>query len=137
MLLTLYRLWRSLQFKEQARFAAWGLSAQSLLDRNAFSNDVWGDCDDALRTAVAEDEYRVRRIGLCGLVVAWYRRSPWTDAELVELLSRYVDEHSQFDATVRELLNNLGDAGQRVVADWDRKRAETEAKRRERKPRKH
>jgi len=134
MLLTLYRIWQRLKRGEQARFAAWGLSAQRLLPRDTFNKDAWGDCDADLLAAVARDENYVSSIAHCALVVGWYRRSPWSDAELVDMLTKYIDVQFGLKGPVRELLDNLGDAGRKVIIDWDRKRVEYEAKRRQQKP---
>ena len=136
-ILTLYRLWRKCESKRLSRYFAWALSEQPLLPRDTFDKDVWGDCDSALREAVLEDEHRTRSIGQCALVVGWYRRAPWSNAELVDLLLKYLGEHSDnIDATVRELLESLGDAGRRLIVDWGAKQAERQLKRVARKPKK-
>jgi hypothetical protein len=129
MILNLFQIWRAVQFREQTRFAAWALSSQELLPRETFAADVWGDCDAFLHQIVTNEEFRWRRIHHGAFVVAWYRRSPWTDAELVERLSKRVDRFSDLHPTVRDLLVSLGKAGQKVIADWKQKQAD-ERKRR-------
>ncbi len=137
MLLSLYRIWRGVEFREQTRFVAWALSAQALLPRDTFSKDVWGDCDAFLRKEVTNEEFRWGRIQHCALVVAWYRRSPWSDLELVDRTSKCIEQFlSEINSTVRNLLENLGEAGRRVISDWERKQAEESARRGEQKPRK-
>lgn len=129
-LLSFYRLWRQLESSEQARYAAWALATQRLMTRDTFSKEVWGDCDAFLLKAVTNEEYRWRHIQQCALVVGWYRRSPWSDAELVEQLGKCTEEYSsEIDPTVRELLGNLGDAGQSVITAWECKQAKREQKR--------
>ena len=136
-ILSLYRLWRQIEARDQARYVAWALSSQQLLPRDTFNKDVWGDCDLFLHQAVVTDEYRYQVFRDSALVVGWYRRSPWSDAELVEQLSKSIEGYSsELEPTVRELFENLGDAGRGVIADWERRRAERQAKRRERKEKK-
>ncbi|MFO1513426.1 MAG: NACHT domain-containing protein [Verrucomicrobiota bacterium] len=128
-LLSFFQLWRGLEFWEQARFAAWGLGAQKLLDRDTFRKDDWGDCDEFLLQAWADQGLRKRRIQHSAFVVGWYRRSPWTDLELVDLLKGSIEQFPTLDPTVRELLANLGNPGQEVLSSWDQKQAELKARR--------
>jgi len=124
-----YQVWRSLEPWEQARYAAWGFSTQRLLDRNTFTRDVWGDSDDFIRQAVADKGYHKDAIQNAALVVAWYRRSPWSDAELVDQIkSRFKEYSFNLESPLRNLLINLGDAGRNVIADLKRKQAEEQAK---------
>lgn len=137
MILSLFRLWSQFKSKEQARFAVWALSAQRLLPRDSFSGEVWGDCDALLRDAFTYEDYRWRSIQHSALVVGWYRHSPWADSELVELASKCIEAHSSvLRPTVRELLENLGEAGRAVVSKWEQEQAEQRSKRGERKPQK-
>ena len=129
MLLSLYRLWRQLTSNAQAQYPAWALATQQLLPRDTFGEDVWGgDCDLFLRQAHVEN----RRWDQSALVIAWYRRAPWSDVELVDHLRRYFEEPSshfgRISQTMLELLENLGEAGQRVLEEWRRKRAERKRK---------
>jgi hypothetical protein len=131
--LSLYRLWRQLESKGQSRLPAWALSSQQLLPRNTFTSDVWGDCELFLRQSAQEDSWftELRR---SALVVGWYRRAPWTDLELVEQLSKIIESRGS-DPTIRELLENLGDAGRRVLDEPERRLApEREARQTETKP---
>jgi hypothetical protein len=126
MLIALYRLWRQ-GSKGQARYPCWALSTQQLLPRDTFPDDVWGDCDPFLRQEAANQE----RFLIGALVVGWYRRAPWTDLELVEQLSKVIDRRynrpdNEIPPTVRELLENLGDAGRRVLAEHERTAPERE-----------
>jgi hypothetical protein len=123
MLLALYQLWRQLESRAQARFPAWAVSTQRLLPRDTFNNNVWGDCDSFLREAVSKEDRWSEQIRKAALVVGWYRRAPWTDMELVEHLSKFARPYSDIGPTVRELLENLGDAGRQVLDEWGRERA--------------
>lgn len=133
MLLSLYRLWRQLESKAQAVYPAWALATQQLLPRNTFNNDVWGDCDLFLRRAVASRGFFDNHFKSSALVVGWYRRAPWSDVELVEQLSKVIEGriYTRGLSTMSELLENLGDAGRHALEEWERKRAEREAKLRE------
>lgn len=129
-LLAFYHLWCQLPSPEQARFAAWALASQRLLARDAFPKDAWGDCDALLLKAVTNEEYRWRRIQHSALVVGWYRRSPWSDAELIDQLSKCIETRSsEMDPTVRELLENLGGKARDIISTWENKQADLEAKR--------
>lgn len=126
--LSLYRLWRQLELKEQARYPAWALAAQQLLPRDTFNNDVWGDCDLFLCQAVADERSWYRIIRESALVVGWYRRAPWDDVELAEQFGKFYEYDAEIRPTVRELLENLGNAGARVLQEWERKRDERKAR---------
>lgn len=133
-LLSFYRLWRQLPSAEQARFAAWALSTQRVLPRDTFQKDAWGECDAFLLEAVAKEQNPSRMIQRGALVVGWYRRSPWSDTELIDQLSRSIEIYSsEMDPTARELLENLGGKGHEVISSWESKQTEHEAKRRRKK----
>jgi hypothetical protein len=133
MLLSLYRFWRQIGSNEQARFPVLALSMQQLLPRNTFTGDVWGDCDVLLRFAAIDKSDWWFRLG--AVVVGWYRRAPWTDPELVQQLSKIMESGPRPDQpTIRELLENLGDAGRRVPDEHERRTSEREAIQREAKP---
>lgn len=125
MLLSLYRLWRQLESKAQARYPTWALAAQQLLPRDTFNDDVWGDCDLFLWQRALADEYLwLSDLQVSALVVGWYRRAPWNDVELVEQLSKGIKKSPlrNIEPTVRELLESLGDAGRDVLHELERKR---------------
>ena len=128
-LLSLYRLWRLLELKEQARFPAWALSSQQLLPRDTFINDAWGDCDQFLRQAATDGRNPLlRRFRSSALVVGWYRRAPWTDFELARQLGDIIESRRP-EPTIRELLESLGDEGRRVLDEHERMELEREAQR--------
>jgi hypothetical protein len=121
MLLNLYNIWRNLQNGEQARYLAWAFSAQRLLPRDTFNKNVWGDCDKFLRAAFTEGDYGKTANRLCALAVGWYRQSPWSDAELADIINKFESDYLRSDPTVIELLSNLGDKGKHIIAEWERK----------------
>jgi hypothetical protein len=133
-ILSLYKLWHKQELKEQSRYFAWALSTQPLLPRETFNIEVWGDCDLFLRQALLANEQKTRlsEFARAAVVVGWYRRSPWSDSELVDLISKQPDSlmgHSSSESTLCELLGNLGDSGRVVLKEWERKRAEREERR--------
>lgn len=79
----LLRLWRDAESSEVQRFAAMAFCEQPLMSRDAFPPDTWGDCDAWLEEC-ASDDYQ----GPAALVLAWYRRRPWSDAKLVTKLGK-------------------------------------------------
>ncbi len=111
MLLALFRLWSQLESEVQAHFPAWAFAAQQVLPRDTFENHVWGDCDLFLhREIVKADPYRRKS----ALIVGWYRRSPWSDAELI---GHVTANSSSFPDGPRlsDLLRNLGPIGQSAL----------------------
>jgi Restriction endonuclease/NACHT domain len=121
LLMSLYSVWRRLEQVYTARYPAWALATQPLLSRDTFSPDMWGDCDVLLRKALTLDDYRGSEITIASLVVGWYRRAPWTDDELVELLTERIDER-RLQRTVLGLLENLGEEGKRVFNRYEQRR---------------
>jgi energy-coupling factor transporter ATP-binding protein EcfA2 len=116
MVLGLYRLWRQLESPLPARYLAWALGEQQLLPRDTFAKDSWGDCDAFLQqAAVPKENVLVIPVLLAALVVGWYRRAPWTDAELVQLITAHIDPHSRPGF---ELLENLGTLGYDALRKW-------------------
>ena len=101
-LLALFPLWRDADSSEVRRLAAWAFAEQPLLSRDAFPPDTWGDCDAWLEEC-ASDDYQ----GPAALVLAWYRRRPWSDAELVTKLRE--KKHGWQGPTRDDLLAALGE----------------------------
>jgi hypothetical protein len=118
-IMSLYRLWRQAESRELARFAAWAFSAQPLLARDTFGADVWGNCDALFEQTAAEASKNAL------VVLAWYRRTPWNDSELVNKLSKVAEtgpKHAySFGPTAREMLLTLGEPGHRVLDKWDKR----------------
>jgi hypothetical protein len=131
MILSLYQVWRRIKSNGQAHYPTWALTTQQLLPRDTFKKDVWGDCDSFLRQAVASEvKYWQTGPPHSALIVGWYRRSPWSDDELVEQIGKRIEGRpSSINPIFRKLLKNLGDAGQRVLQEWESKHAQREAAR--------
>lgn len=125
---TLYHLLLHIGEKSYARYAAWALSAQPLLPRNTFNVETWGDCDSFLRNMAAVDTKNDFEIIYknCALVIGWYRRSPWSDDELASMIKQR--EEFRRDVIAIDLLNNLGDAGMRVIKEWENEEGEKKGK---------
>lgn len=113
MLLSLYRLWSQLEAEAQARYPAWAFGTQQLLPRDTFESSVWGDCDLFLRQRVEKTKFPWIRHS--ALIVGWYRRAPWSDAELVEQIIE--TRKLRLGPNFRELLKGLGAPGQRALKD--------------------
>jgi hypothetical protein len=127
-IVALYRLWRESRSKRLSRYFAWALSEQPPLPRETFSHDVWGECDEALREAASEEEKR--EFGQCAVIVGWYRRAPWSDDQLMELVSKLPNMHfDSINPTVRELLEGFGEGGRNLIVDWETKRAQRQVQR--------
>lgn len=99
----LFQLWRESDSSEVRRFAAWAFSEQPLLSRDAFAHDTWGDCDAWLEQCASGSPKQVA----AALVVAWYRRRPWSDAELATKVQEKKVLWS--GPTADELLDALGE----------------------------
>lgn len=108
LLLSLFKVWQQSKSFTQARYVAWALAVQALIPRESFDREMWGDCDTFLIDAAK----RPSREGEAALIIGWYRRSPWNNEKLAELVGRRSFERA---GTMIELLQNLGKAGQRVL----------------------
>ena len=97
---------------ELRKFAVWAFSTQPLLPRDTFAPE---DCDAWFEQAQRKDNPREKT---ASLVLAWYRRCPWSDSELAEKLSK-TGRHDSFRPTAREMLPTLGEPGRRVLERWD------------------
>lgn len=122
-LLLLYRIWREAPSARLARFAAWAFLAQRALPRDTFNADIWGDCDDFLQEA-ALGNASVNRDGPGGaaFIVGWYRRSPWDDKDLAGKLAG-ASLARRYRYVTREMLAELGEAGQEILDKWDKKKS--------------
>jgi hypothetical protein len=112
LLLSFYRLWRKLDSAPATGLPCWAFASQQLLHRDAFGKDSWDDCDDFLRASLTRERLRfggtINRYAAC--VIGWYRHSPWSDAELVELLREYaMSQAVELEPTVSDLLGELGE----------------------------
>jgi hypothetical protein len=122
-ILCLYRLWRDAPTQELGRFAAWALAAQPLLPRNTFSKDDWGNFDAFLQQITRGDETRLQfDVQRAVYIVAWYRRSPWSDSELAKKVAKIIESPYGRVASIVELLENLGKTGKRLLSKWRKKR---------------
>ena len=98
----LFLLWRETDSNEVRRLATWAFREQPLLSRDAFPPDTWGDCDTWFEQVASSDNAQA------ALVLAWYRRRPWSDAELAEKVRK--TQGTWQGPTGRELLAALGEA---------------------------
>jgi len=122
MLSSLYQLWRELKSPTQARYPAWALGVQQLLPRDTFSEDSWGDCDSFLQQAISTTySYGRDEQAVAALVVGWYRRAPWTDEQLVQLIMARTNKYL-LEPSCRELLQNLGTLGTDALRIWQDKK---------------
>ena len=110
-LLRWFGLWQQHEPMGYSVYFAWALSAQALLPRDTFAPDAWGDCSEFLKRQVDNET----EAGDAALLVMWYRHGPLTDVELVNTLAKITDVWDS-DPTNDELLANLGEAGQAVLA---------------------
>jgi len=115
----LFEYWREGVASELVRKSAWAISMQPLFPRDAIPVESWGeDCDPWLQSQCQENG-RSEHIG-AAIVVAWYRRRPWTDTELAKLIEKHF-AHRDFRTTnAREMLSELGSAGLDILAKWDK-----------------
>ncbi|NQT11424.1 MAG: NACHT domain-containing protein, partial [Planctomycetes bacterium] len=110
----LFGLWREADSSKLRTFAAWAFSTQPLLPRGTFAPEVWGNCD----AWIEQEASRKYHESSAALVLAWYRRCSWSDSELAAKLSKS-HRHPSSDPTAREMLTTLGEAGRRVLEEWD------------------
>jgi hypothetical protein len=122
-LLRWFGLWQQHETMDYARYFAWALSAQALLPRDTFTPDAWGDCSQFLKRQV--DKTTADRDA--ALVVMWYRHGPLTDVELVNGLAKIELDWNR-KPIHHELLANLGEAGQAVLASWQKEKEAAQKK---------
>jgi len=85
----LAKLWREAPIRDVKSFIAWGLAEHPLLNRDASINSLqlegWNEF--LKNEHLSEDVYkRSNAVNRASVTIAWYRRSPWSDSELVNLI---------------------------------------------------
>lgn len=113
---------------ETARFAAWAISDQPLLLRDALNSEEMSSpiYDDFLREKIElrKSETQNEFAAIAAITCAWYRRSPWNDTKLTDLITdvyNLLDERSTVVRSERRLrqplslLKTLGKAGENVI----------------------
>lgn len=81
-LLSLFRLWNCSEIRESRRLASWAFSAQPLMSRDAIEQKAWGECESLFKDW--DSAVRQKEDQKATLVLAWYRRRPWSDVEIVQ-----------------------------------------------------
>lgn len=115
----LFRLWQDASSSEVRRYACWALACQPLLARDAIAASSWGDCDEVFHRRPLDytEEDAV-------LVLAWYRRSPWSDEQLLSKLEMLLRTKGSFDVeidrrpAVLRLLNEFGTEGRELLNEY-------------------
>jgi NACHT domain/Restriction endonuclease len=116
-ILSLYGAWRHLDGKSAARFPAWAIASLPLLPRDTFATDDWGDYDFFLVQAIAQKAILPPEIVAAALVIGWYRRSPWNDAQLVTLCQDLITHTRAVGKAIPKLLKTLHHRNQQGLAE--------------------
>lgn len=115
LIVALFSLWRHADVDRLRGYSGWAFGTQPLLDRNAIEIETWGDCDEWLVEMISEENLELwdkSNLLHAYFVLAWYRRSPWSDKELVNMLVEA--ERPKFSAkksAINALLNKLRKRG--------------------------
>lgn len=117
-IMRLFKYWREGAASELIRKSAWAISSQPLFPRDAIQIESWGDCELWLKSQWQE-QGRYEHGG-AAIVVGWYRRSPWSDTELVKMIEKHFAHRGFSSTNAREMLADLGDPGVQVLAKWDK-----------------
>ncbi len=118
-----FKLWQQHAEQEYSRYFAWAMASQPLYARDTFAAEAWGDCDGFLRQQLTRDgDLGARFYNPAALVVMWYRHAPLADAEMAVEWEKCGKNSWGRTPTTRELLANLGPAGQAVLAKWAKKK---------------
>lgn len=118
-----FKLWQQHAQQKYSAYFAWAMASQPLYARDTFAAEAWGDCDGFLRQQLTRDgDLGARFYNPAALVVIWYRHAPLADAEMVVELEKCGEVPWYRTPTTRELLANLGAAGQAILAKWDKKK---------------
>ncbi len=113
----LYRIMQDADSDHEGQRAAWAFSVQPLLARDSFDPDDWPKADvffAGLDTRLAVHQWDFQQ---AALVLAWYRRGPWSDAEIAEKI-KGIGPYDVFSLTARNLLATLGEPGQQALDEW-------------------
>ena len=116
-----FNLWQEHAQHAYSRYFAIAMVSQPLYARDTFAATAWGDCDDFLLQQLTKEERVDGSCRLAALVVMWYQRGPLADAKMFVELAKIGGFYGNIPST-RELLANLGPAGQAVLAKWDKKK---------------
>ncbi len=107
----LFTVWRECTDPEVRRLASWALATQPVVPRDE-GRRCASILDAQFESLLREyDKIEDKRERLAVLVVAWYRRAPWSDAEIASrarLLSREGPRLDTERRTLAELLKHLG-----------------------------
>ncbi len=106
--------------------ACYAFSRLPLLDRDAFPPAQAEFVEDLILSLEkrAEDRDGYDDLNLqTAVILAWYRRAPWTDDELAKRIRRAFP-HGLTD-TARKMLSTLGDTGRSILAAWEREPGRT------------
>jgi len=99
----------------------YAFSGLPLLDRDSFPRakaDSVGPLITRLIQDASDSEYRDSTERHTAVILAWYRRAPWSDSELAgKIREAFRNEHPP---NARQMLSTLGEAGAQVLADWAR-----------------
>ena len=114
----LFKYWREGVAAELVRKSAWAIATQPLFPRDAIPQESWGDCDPWLQTQWQESSRFEQSSAV--IVVAWYRRSPWSDTDLTKMIEKHFPIRGFRTTNARVMLSNLGDAGKMVLDKWDK-----------------
>lgn len=126
----LVNIWYNHPKTETARFAAWATYVHPLLERSALTNllPIEGEFDKFLLRAGGSGSGIA--ISNAAITIGWYRRSPWNDEELAELIKESYGldnksaRHRSDLRNPKQMLAALGEAGERVLQERSRLEAE-------------
>ncbi|MCW1885661.1 NACHT domain-containing protein [Luteolibacter flavescens] len=116
----LFHIWRHESATELVRKAAWAFYSQPLFPRDSIADEFWGACDPWHERQWDESAQGARCVA--AITLGWYRRSPWSDEKLVEMIVQSQAHGSLLPKNIRYMLSSLGEAGNRVVKSWDKKK---------------
>jgi hypothetical protein len=112
-LFRLFEQWQS-NVGQRSHFLSWAFATQPLLNRDAFAACHWNEgCDEFLKNEVEEAEHHISMTA--ALIVAWHRRAPWDDLELVSIAKKNF-KSSSLKAALEGLLKNLGEEGEQALS---------------------
>jgi hypothetical protein len=81
---------------------------------------LWGDCDDWLKRAWEASRTAQER-SEAALIIGWYRRSPWTDKQLTEII-RAAGVAATKERNKLKMLAGMGVEGAKLLKEWNMER---------------
>lgn len=129
LLKTLFTLWRRAKTDLEGRYSAWALSSLPIADRGTLDRTKLGDCSDFLNKYAEDEGHDSDIFRRSALIMGWYLKTPWSDAELAQrLMKSFSGLYKRDKSNLRVMLSALGEPGIAALKQLDKKKERTSLK---------